>query len=553
MDRQIPQFPFSNAFRNDRVNASLQTTYDLIVIGGGITGAGIAYDATQRGLKTLLLEKKDFASGTSSKSTKLIHGGLRYLKQLEFGLVKETGLERAIAHRNICHLVHPEQMLLPIVKDGSFNTFTASMAISMYDMLAKVPKPQRKQRLSKAETLAIAPLLKESIVTAGISYAEYRTDDARLTVELIKSSRNETSEAFNYMEVQEFAYINGKITRVICKDEILDKTFTFKANAVVSAAGPWVDILREKDDSSTTKNLHLSKGVHIVIAKQKFPIETSCYFDVFDGRMIFAIPRGNVVYVGTTDDTFHGDINDVACTKSDAEYLLAGINNMFDSITLTLDDVESTWSGLRPLIQQEGKSAKELSRKDEIFVADSGLISIAGGKLTGYRKMAKRIVNLVIRKNSSLPRKRCNTRNSFIHNKPFYNYSEFQEYLTEIIQAHPQIPQYDLWHLITTFGKEGKAILIKALSDNSSLSISEKLVLYQLEFALDHESVYHPLDFFTRRTGWMYFDIKKVVEHASLASSKIADKLSTQDQLQKQLTDVSLSIDKHSLAHLKSK
>ena len=193
---------FSNKDRVKRVAAAQATLYDLIVVGGGVTGAGIALDARLRGLNVLLLEKDDFASGTSSKSTKLIHGGLRYLKQLEFGLVRETGLERSIVHENACHLVHPETMMLPIVDGGSFSRWSASLAISVYDWLAKVPEKDRKNLLSREDALGMEPLLNADILKSAIAYSEYRTDDARLTLELIKAARREGAEAFNYMEVK---------------------------------------------------------------------------------------------------------------------------------------------------------------------------------------------------------------------------------------------------------------------------------------------------------------------------------------------------------------
>ena len=202
---------FSNTQRKERADSTKRIVFDLIVVGGGVTGAGIALDATLRGLKVLLVERSDFASGTSSKSTKLIHGGLRYLKQLEFSLVRETGQERSVAHHNACHLVHPENMLLPLVHGGSFNKFTAGMAISVYDLLAKVPSEDRKDMLTKEEAMKIEPLLDEERVKSAIVYSEYRTDDARLTIELIKAAKREGAELFNYMEVVDFIIEKGQV------------------------------------------------------------------------------------------------------------------------------------------------------------------------------------------------------------------------------------------------------------------------------------------------------------------------------------------------------
>ena len=374
---------FSNKDRKSRLSKASKTEYDLIVIGGGITGVGIALDASLRGIKTLLLEKRDYASGTSSKSTKLIHGGLRYLKQLDFGLVRESGLERAVAHRNAPHLVHPEKMLLPIVESGTFNKYSASLAISVYDLLAKVDKVDRKQSLSKSKTLEYEPLLNQDILKSGITYSEYRTDDARLTIEVLKSARRAGAESFNYMKVDSFEYSNDTISGVKCTDRVAGDEVIFKARNIVSAAGPWVDQLRLKDGKLNNKSLHLTKGVHIVVPKEKLNIHSAVYFDAFDGRMIFAVPRGKVTYIGTSDTTYHKDLDRVLCTQEDVDYLLEKTNHMFEVAFLNRDDVISSWAGLRPLIHEDGKSPSELSRKDEIFVSDRGLISIAGGKLTG--------------------------------------------------------------------------------------------------------------------------------------------------------------------------
>ena len=268
----MKDIPFNNQNRTLRLTSASETMYDLIVIGGGITGAGIALDASLRGIKTLLLEKTDFASGTSSKSTKLIHGGLRYLKQLEFGLVRETGTERAIAHKNIPHLVHPEKMLLPIVKKGTFSKFSAGIAISVYDRLASVEEKDRKQNLSLKKTIHKEPLLNQSILKSGILYSEYRTDDARLTIEIIKAARREGAEAFNYIEVVDFDFTREEVTFVHCKDHVSQQDITFKAKHVVNASGPWVDMVRDLEKVKEHDSLHLTKGVHIVLPFEKLPI-----------------------------------------------------------------------------------------------------------------------------------------------------------------------------------------------------------------------------------------------------------------------------------------
>ncbi|HCZ35102.1 MAG TPA: glycerol-3-phosphate dehydrogenase, partial [Cytophagales bacterium] len=402
--------------------------FDLLVIGGGITGAGIALDAAARGLKTALVEKEDFASGTSSRSTKLIHGGLRYLKQLEFALVKEVGSERAIVHKLAPHLVVPEKMLLPLYEKRGLGYWLTSIGLKIYDWLAGVKPEDQRKMLTRLQTLNHEPLLKKDDVKGGAVYAEYRTDDARLTIEIIKLASQKGACVTNYTEVTEFVYTNNKVSGAMLVDRVTGSTFSVDAKVIVNATGPWVDELRIINQSRQGKQLHLTKGVHIVVPFHRLPVHQAIYFDVPDGRMIFAIPRGRVTYIGTTDTDYQGNKNAVLATRDDVNYILHAVNETFPSVLLTLADVESSWAGLRPLIHEEGKSASELSRKDEIFESPTGLISIAGGKLTGYRKMAERVVDKVIDQqfeDSDL--KSCTTDKMILPGGDFTEYSEVKK------------------------------------------------------------------------------------------------------------------------------
>jgi glycerol-3-phosphate dehydrogenase len=369
---------------------------DVLVIGGGITGCGIAMDAAQRNLRVGLVEMQDFGAGTSSRSTKLIHGGLRYLKQGEIQLVREVGRERAILYRNAPHLVVPEWMLLPLVKGGTYGRLATSFGLLVYDRLAGVKPDERRRMLTKKETMEREPLLKEDGLKGSGLYVEYRTDDARLTLEVIKTAVSLGALAANYSRVGQFVYDeHGNVQGAYVHDEQSGHTYTIKARKVVNATGPWVDQLRKEDRSLYGKRLHLTKGVHIVVDSERFPLRQAVYFDVSDGRMVFAIPRDGKTYVGTTDTNYEGDIRRPCMSAEDRDYLLQAANNMFPLLNLKPEHVESHWAGLRPLIHEDGKSPSELSRKDEIFRSESGLITIAGGKLTGFRKMAERVVDLV--------------------------------------------------------------------------------------------------------------------------------------------------------------
>jgi len=353
---------FSGIHREAILEETQNEQFDLIVIGGGITGAGIALDATARGLKVMLVEKKDFAWGTSSRSTKLIHGGLRYLKQLEIRLVREVGLERAIVHQNARHIVIPEKMLLPIIEGGELGKMTSSVALWVYDYLADVDKEERRKMLSKEETLKYEPLLRKDVLKGGGIYYEYRTDDARLTIENLKSAQARGAKSINYTEAVEYFYENEKISGVRVKDHVSNKLYDLKAKKIVNATGPWVDEVRGLDDAKLgKKRLHLTKGVHVVVPYEKLPIQQAVYFDVDgDSRMVFAIPRGRVTYVGTTDTTYKSETDEPYTTKSDVEYVLAAANYMFPNTNLTADDVVSTWAGLRPLIRPPPRPRRKL-------------------------------------------------------------------------------------------------------------------------------------------------------------------------------------------------
>lgn len=510
----------------DRLQTEL---FDLVIIGGGVTGCGIALDAASRGLKVALVEKKDYASGTSSKSTKLIHGGLRYLKQLDINLVRETGQERAILNNLAPHLAIPEKMLLPIIEDGTFGKFTASMALWFYDFLAGVKGDDKRRMLSKKEALEIEPLLDDSVLKGAGYYAEYRTDDARLTIEIIKKAVGYGGLSINYSEVVDFAESDDMIEGVIVKDMLTEQTYTIRSKKVVSAAGPWVDHLRKMNASLKGKRLHLTKGVHIVVDRQQFPIKSAIYFDVHDGRMIFAIPRGKVVYIGTTDTTYHSNLDRVVATQEDRDYLLGAVNRAFPEIELTPEHVESNWAGLRPLIHEDGKSPSEISRKDEIFQADNGLISIAGGKLTGYRKMAEKVVDLVcdhLKKESDAAFQKIQTHKIQLTDDAFESNAQVTSYILELEQKleHTEIPNYYAWYLVTTYGKQCESII--ATAQNATKELTEKsLLLAELEYTIQHELTCTIEDFFVRRTSRLYFDIHSVLKYKDLILTKMKETL----------------------------
>ena len=498
-------------FNRENIIKDLQSTeFDVLIIGGGITGAGIALDAASRGMKVALIEKNDFASGTSSKSTKLIHGGLRYLKQFDFWLVKEVGTERAIVHKLAPHLVIPEKMILPLIDGGTYGSWLTSIGLKVYDILASVEGEDKRKMLTKKEALEKEPLLPKKILNGAGYYAEYRTDDARLTIEVLKTAVNYEAKIINYTEATEFIYEENRVIGATVKDVLSNENYTIRAKYVVNASGPWVDELRQLNNSKIGKRLHLTKGVHLVVAYEKLPVKQSVYFDIPDGRMMFAIPRGKVTYFGTTDTNFQKDKDAIKTSIVDASYLISAVNNMFPKINLTLKDVQSSWAGLRPLIHEEGKSASELSRKDEIFVSDTELISIAGGKLTGYRKMAERIVDLVAKKYKRRFEKEfedVKTEKLVLTGGTFKNFNEVKSYTDAIYNriAEVDFSQKDAEYLVYNYGKQTD-IILKKFDEFTEENQQEKMIKAEVWFTINYEMACNTTDFFMRRTGRLFFD-----------------------------------------------
>lgn len=511
---------FSAKNRTSVISNISNTSFDVIVIGGGITGAGIALDATSRGLKVALIEMQDFAAGTSSRSTKLIHGGLRYLKQMEFKLVAEVGQERAIVHRNAPHLTKPEHLLLPIVTDGSLTKFTARLGMTIYEWLAGVKRSEKHIVLSKEQTIAAEPLLRKDNLLGGILFYEYRTDDARLTIEIMKEAVDRGAVVLNYMKANSFTYTNGKISGVVCEDQFSKQRIEIKGNYVVNATGPWVDEIDDIDKKQEQHKLHITKGVHIVVDWNRLPLKQSSYFDTHDKRMIFVIPREGKTYIGTTDTFYKGDIVNPGITQEDITYLLKCTNDIFPEAKLKDSDVESNWVGLRPLIQKPGKGPSEISRKDEIFESASGLMTIAGGKLTGYRKMAQRIVDLIAKKiknNEGKTIVQCSTATIELSGGKIPQTGTFDDFIKYKTQKGKAlgIDSKEIETLVNRYGSNIDAIfsiIEKIKTEHSEIPL---IIRAQLHYCIEHEMCSTPNDFFIRRTGALYFDIKTVEKWAN--------------------------------------
>lgn len=501
----------SSVEREQIVNTLNYYEFDVLVIGGGITGAGIALDAVTRGMSVALVEMQDFASGTSSRSTKLVHGGLRYLKQLEVKMVADVGKEREIVYENAVHVTEPIWMLLPFHKKGTFGPLSTSAGLKMYDYLAGVKKDERRIMLSNEETLEKEPLLKSKGLLGGGYYVEYRTDDARLTIEVLKKAMEKGAVCLNYAKARSFIYDDdNQVMGAEIVDTVSNKRISIHAKKIVNATGPWVDGVRALDAIENNKKLKLTKGVHVVIDQSVFPLKQAVYFDTPDKRMVFAIPRDGKTYVGTTDTFFEGDIQNPVATPEDVDYLIEAIHSMFPLVHVTAHQVESTWAGVRPLIYEDGKNPSEISRKDEIWQSEAGLFTIAGGKLTGYRKMAETIVDKISKQLGDEKYGPCLTKHLTLSGGDIGGSKQWEAFLT---QKEQMAVAYGLSglegrKLAKMYGTNVDKVFQYAQILSAIPSSLPLAILAQIYYAVHEEMAYSPVDFLVRRTGMLYFEIQ---------------------------------------------
>ena len=370
--------------------------FDVLVVGGGITGAGVAVDAASRGLKVALVERHDFASGTSSKSSKLVHGGLRYLQQKEYKLVYENLHERQRLLENAPHLVTPLPFLIPLFgKSGTVNKTVAKAyrtALWLYDITGGLRIGKRHKRVSKEEALAHLPTLNTDLLAAAFLYYDAQADDARLTLTLLRTAADHGAVIANHVPVVELT--KGADGRV--NGAVLEGGIEVRAYSVVNATGVWADDIRELAEGEHPDSIRPAKGIHITVPAAKLPCDVAAVVPVpKDRRSIFVVPWGEHTYLGTTDTDYTGDRDHPECTAGDVRYVLDAIN-VFVTSPLTEADVVGTWAGLRPLVKNEGKArTADLSRRHKVLVSDSGMVTITGGKLTTYRKMAQDTVDEV--------------------------------------------------------------------------------------------------------------------------------------------------------------
>jgi glycerol-3-phosphate dehydrogenase len=452
--------------REDSLRRLADEHFDVLVIGGGVTGAGVALDAASRGLKTALVEKYDFASGTSSKSSKMIHGGLRYLQQREFRLVYENLAERQRLLNNAPHLVSPLPFLIPLFgRDGVVSKTVArsySIALWLYDLTGGLRIGARHTRVTKGEALAHLPTLNTENLVAGFLYFDARADDARLTLTLARTAAIQHGAVVaNYTPVvrlttDEGGSITGAVARAIASDPTSE--FPIRARVVVNATGVWADDIRALDEPSHPHSIRPAKGVHVTVPAGRLPCDIAAVIPVpKDRRSIFVVswPDTDLVYLGTTDTDYQGPLNDPACSPEDVDYLLEAANNVTTS-HLTRADVTGVWAGLRPLLAPPDKGGHvsertaDLSRRHTVRTSDRGVVTVTGGKLTTYRKMAEDTVDVVVHQLGESPKaRRCVTKSLRLMGATAATKDP-------VAMAHPHA------HLLGRYGTESSAVLALA-------------------------------------------------------------------------------------------
>ncbi len=373
-------------------------SFDVLVIGGGIVGAGIARDAAMRGLRTALADRGDFGSGTSSKTSRLVHGGLRYLKNFKIGLVRQAVRERDLLLEHAPALVSPLAFTIPAYQGRGMGRATLRFGLWVYDFLSRDKVLPRRQWLSPSQVKSREPKLSDATLQGGGLYHDALTNDARLVLAVIRAAAEAGATVANHLEVSGLLREDGRVRGAHVRDALSQEIFDIRAAVVVNATGVWMDRLRPSAEAATT--LRPTKGVHVFLPRERVGNRDAVVLSAKrDGRMIFVLPWGSLTLVGTTDTDFRGDLDRVVPDAEDVAYLLESVNEAFPGAHVRAADVVSAYAGLRPLVRtQDAAEESDISREHEIFEDADGLLSVAGGKLTTHRAMAQEVVDRVVRR-----------------------------------------------------------------------------------------------------------------------------------------------------------
>jgi glycerol-3-phosphate dehydrogenase len=534
-------------FKNrDNIKKKLkETNYDIIVIGAGITGAGVAREAAMRKLKVACVDMQDFAAGTSSRSSKLAHGGLRYITHGEMNLVKEASRERNWMRVHIPHLVRPIPFYLPLMEGGKYKARDLKAAVKIYDFLSddKSEFKNFKQHKwhSPEEIFEIEPeFLKEGNL-GGAVYYDNNIDDARLTIETLKEAVIRGADILNYCKVLGYVKEESIIRGVKCKDIENKDQFEIKGTLVVNATGIWTDELLETyPDQIPNPLIRPTKGVHLQYRRIHIRNNiASGLYSTIDGRFYFVLPRDkDFTIIGTTDTDYKEDLANPYCTKDDADYLINSTQKYFPNAEIGYDNILSTYAGIRPLVMQKGKSESEVSRSHVIFFSDDGLLTITGGKLTEWRAMAEDLFDKVVEKEifPNIKRKQHFSR------QPFIIGDKKEDWLEKLKNFLVNLDNDICDHLYQQYGK-GAVKILEMIKEDESLK--EKIIeennftKAEILYCLRYEPTPHLIDVFCRRTEMsLWIDHKKAIIAANKVAKIMAEEYSWNENKKNQEIDL---------------
>jgi glycerol-3-phosphate dehydrogenase len=478
--------------------ALADTSFDLLVIGGGITGAGVALDATLRGLRVALIDKGDFAGGTSSISSKLVHGGLRYLEHGDFRLVYEALHERARLLRNAPHLVRPLRFVLPFYGGDRVPPWKWRLGLTLYDVLAGSGNLSRSRPLSVDRLHREIPGLRTTGLRGGAQYFDAQMDDARLCVEVVRTAALHGATVANYVEAVGFEIEGGAIREARARDHVGGGELLIRARQVLNATGPWGDAVRKLAGESAGPILKPTKGVHLVVPGRGLP-GALLLLHPADGRVFFVIPWMGKTLLGTTDSECDDSPDELRVTPEDERYLLDGHNHHF-APALTGADVLGRFVGVRPLLA-ESSAPSARSREFQVTTGPTGLLTVAGGKYTTYRHMAEVITDKVCARLGV--RRRCRTRNFPLDGTPPEPWDPFAAAAVRRLREAYRLDARAARHLVNRYGRHAEVVAAYAGRDAAlagTVVSGEPDLLAELAYQRDHEMALRPADFLLRRT-----------------------------------------------------
>ncbi len=506
---------FSARTRDAFIRKLQSEQFDILVIGGGITGAGVLRDAALRGFHTALIEKDDFAAGTSSKSSKLIHGGIRYLQHMEFSLVHEALLERKTLMEIAPHLVHPIEVLFPVYKGSAVPAWMVKIGMLLYDGLSFSKRIGLHRIIPLGKNDKPEPMLLKKGLEKLFMYWDSRADDTRLVMATVQSAAENGALACNYIKAIDVLFEDGQVVGVKAMDSVTGKKFNIRAHRVANATGPWSDPVRKLLLKDKKQRLKTTKGVHIIVKRADLNVQRAMILSVVkDNRPVFVIPWRNFVILGTTDTYFDGDPDWVDIGTDDVDYLLEAYNHYFPKAKLTRQHILSAYSGLRPLTFEEGKSEGQITREYQIFEGPAHFFNIIGGKLTTYRTMAKELVDRIalsldesygiLARNSQ-----CTTDQVPLTGGDFDDYGQFVKDWTGLLCGTYHLDADVAQNLIESYGSKLPVVLSFLGSTERGMEKIIKNLPYlwgEVDYCCAHEMTIALDDFMMRRTHLFSLD-----------------------------------------------